>query len=61
MSAGPAAKNQFLSRQYVDGVYIPSTLIIVGTLIVKRALLPYAVALAFVLGAWKVYNNRESW
>jgi cytochrome-b5 reductase len=60
MSAGPAARNQFLSKQYIDGVYIPSALIIVGTLIVKRAWLPYAVALALALGAWKVYNSRES-
>ena len=43
--------------QYVNGVYIPAGLLIVGIAIVKREWLPYAVALAAVLGAWKVYSN----
>lgn len=43
--------------QYVQGVYIPSALLIVGVAIVKREWIPYAVALAAVLGGWKVYIN----
>lgn len=58
MSAGPAAQSKYLSRQYIDGVYIPSGLLIVGCLIVKREWLPFSVAIALVLGGWKVYNSR---
>lgn len=49
-----------LSSQYVHGVYIPSALLIVGTAIVKMEWVIYAVAMAALLGAWKVYNNRKS-
>lgn len=48
-----------LAPQYVHGVYIPSALLIVGTAIVKKEWLPYAVALAAILGGWKVYSNRK--
>jgi cytochrome-b5 reductase len=58
MSAGPAAQSKYLSRQYIDGVYIPSGLLVVGCLIVKREWLPYAVAIALMLGGWKIYNSR---
>ncbi|QDS69562.1 NADH-cytochrome b5 reductase [Venturia effusa] len=47
-----------LATQYVQGVYIPSGLLILGTFIIKQEWLPYAVALAAVLGSWKVWNNR---
>ena len=59
MSAGPAAENPFLSKQYINGVYIPSALIVVGTLIVKQEFLPYAIALALVLGGYKIYSTRK--
>ncbi|KAI9734073.1 MAG: NADH-cytochrome b5 reductase [Claussenomyces sp. TS43310] len=52
-----SAKNPYLSKKYVDGVYIPSSLLIVGCLIVKRDWLPYAVTLALLLGGLKVYSN----
>jgi len=58
MSASPAAKNPYLSSSYINGVYIPSGLLIVGTLIVKKEWLPFAVAIALVLGGWKVYSNQ---
>jgi cytochrome-b5 reductase len=58
MSAGPAVQSKYLSRQYIDGVYIPSGLLIVGCLIVKREWLPFSVAIALILGGWKVYNSR---
>ncbi|KAJ4290277.1 NADH-cytochrome b5 reductase [Kalmusia sp. IMI 367209] len=45
------------ATQYVQGVYIPSALLIVGTAIVKKEWLPFAAALAVILGGWKVYSN----
>ena len=47
------------SREYRDGVYIPAGLLVVGTLIVKRDWLPYAVLVALALGSWKFYSMRE--
>lgn len=47
------------SPQYINGVYIPSALLIIGFAIVKKEWLPFAVLLAAILGGWKVYNNRE--
>ena len=47
------------ASQYVQGVYIPSALLIVGTAIVKKEWLPFAAALAVLLGSWKVYTNGE--
>ncbi|KAF2113942.1 NADH-cytochrome b5 reductase 1 [Lophiotrema nucula] len=46
-----------LAPQYVHGVYIPSALLIVGIAIIKKEWLPYAVAVAAVLGGWKVYSS----
>jgi cytochrome-b5 reductase len=54
MSTSP---NPLLTKAYVDGVYIPSGLLIVGTLIVKREWVPYAILLALVLGGYKVWSN----
>jgi len=56
MSNAPAASNPYLSKSYVDGVYIPSGLLLVGCLIVKREWLPYAIALALALGGYKVFS-----
>jgi hypothetical protein len=56
MSSAPAVSNPYLSKTYVDGVYIPSGLVILGCLIVKREWLPFAVALALALGGYKVYS-----
>jgi hypothetical protein len=58
--AAAQSKPGLLGPQYVNGVYIPSTLLLIGTAIMKKEWVPYAAALAVVLGAWKVYNNRES-
>jgi len=58
MSAGPAIENPYLSKAYINGVYIPSGLIIAGCAIVKAVWLPYAIALALMLGGWKVYSNQ---
>lgn len=48
-----------LAPQYVHGVYIPSALLVVGVAIIKKEWLPYAVALAAVLGGFKVYSNGK--
>jgi cytochrome-b5 reductase len=55
MSASPSGP---LATQYVQGVYIPSALLIFGTFIIKKEWLPYAVALAAVLGSYKVWVNQ---
>ncbi|KAG9236996.1 hypothetical protein BJ875DRAFT_191256 [Amylocarpus encephaloides] len=48
----------FTSKAMVDGVYIPSGLLIFGCAIVKREWLPYAVALALALGSYKVWSSQ---
>lgn len=50
--------SQFTSRSFIDGLYIPSALLIVGTAIVKKEWLPYAVTLALLLGAFKIYGAQ---
>lgn len=42
----------------LHGLYIPAGLILVGTAIVDKSLLPYALVLALGLGAFKVYRGR---
>lgn len=56
----PRPLGGILATQYVQGVYIPSGLLILGTFIIKKEWLPYAVALAALLGSWKVWMNRKS-
>ncbi|KAK3995945.1 NADH-cytochrome b5 reductase 1 [Cladorrhinum sp. PSN332] len=52
------ADTSLLDRKYFDGIYIPAGLLIVGCAIVKSEWLPYAVALAVVLGSVKFYRNQ---
>lgn len=54
------AANKFTSPAFINGIYIPSGLLIVGTAICKTEWVPYAVALALVLGGWKVFQSRKS-
>ncbi|KAL9112555.1 MAG: hypothetical protein Q9227_003126 [Pyrenula ochraceoflavens] len=49
--------SSLLSSSYINGIYIPSALLIVGVAIVKREWVPYAAALAAVLGGWKVFSS----
>lgn len=49
----------YFSKKYIDGVYIPSGLLIFGCWIVKSEWLPYAVALAVTLGGWKFWSNSK--
>ncbi|KAH8588927.1 hypothetical protein B0O99DRAFT_343028 [Bisporella sp. PMI_857] len=53
-----SSKNEFLSKKYIDGVYIPSSLLVVGCLIVKREWTPFAALLAFVLGGYKIWSSQ---
>ncbi|KAI9815471.1 MAG: NADH-cytochrome b5 reductase [Pycnora praestabilis] len=55
MAVKPAS---FFSSQYINGIYIPSALLVIGCAIVKKEWTPYAVVLAALLGGWKVYNNQ---
>lgn len=55
-----AVPHSFLSSQYINGIYIPSGLLLVGIAIVKKEWLPYAVVVAILLGSWKIYSNRQS-
>ncbi|EHK24671.1 uncharacterized protein TRIVIDRAFT_81857 [Trichoderma virens Gv29-8] len=40
------------ARQYIDYIYIPAALLVVGTAIVKVDWTPYAALVAVALGAW---------
>ncbi|EPE08814.1 nitrate reductase [Ophiostoma piceae UAMH 11346] len=46
----------YVSRRYIDGIYIPGLLLVVGTFIVKREYVAYMAAIAVVLGTVKFYN-----
>jgi len=46
------------SSQNINGVYIPSALLIFGIAIVKLEWLPYAVVLASLIGGYKIFNNQ---
>jgi cytochrome-b5 reductase len=59
MSSAPAKQNEFLTEKYINGVYIPSGLLVVGCLIVKKEWVPYAVVLALVLGGYKIFSNSK--
>lgn len=53
------AKNEYLTRKYIDGVYIPSALLVFGCLIVKQEWVPYSIVLALLLGGYKVYSGSR--
>ncbi|KAL1964949.1 hypothetical protein VTN77DRAFT_6302 [Rasamsonia byssochlamydoides] len=48
----------FFTLENINGIFIPSVLLIAGTSIVKQEWVPYAVAVAAILSSWKVYSNR---
>ncbi|KAK5020491.1 hypothetical protein BJ546DRAFT_913323 [Cryomyces antarcticus] len=58
MSANTVKPTSWLAPQYVNGIYIPSGLLIVGCAIVKIEWLPYAIALAAMLSGWKIYSSQ---
>lgn len=56
MSSGD---NSLFARHYIDYVYMPGLLLIVGTLIVKKEWTPYAALLAVAFGAYNFLAFRE--
>lgn len=52
----PSKASSLLSPQFINGVYIPSALLMFGVGIVKFEWLPFAIAVSLVLGAWKIYG-----
>lgn len=49
-----------LAPQYVQGVYVPSAILIVGAALVNKTWVPFAVAIAAALAGYQYFNNRES-
>ncbi|KAK4238571.1 hypothetical protein C8A03DRAFT_43688 [Achaetomium macrosporum] len=49
--------DSLLARKYVDGIYIPVGLLVVGTAIVKREWTAYALLLGIALGAIKYLRS----
>ena len=58
MANYPVAKKGIFSKQYVNFIYIPSALLLVGCAITKVEWLPYAAGLAIALGSWQFYDMR---
>ncbi|KAI9813953.1 MAG: NADH-cytochrome b5 reductase [Thelocarpon impressellum] len=50
--------SDLLASQYINGIYIPSALLIFGTFICKKEWVPYAIVMAALFSGWKLYNNR---
>jgi hypothetical protein len=48
-----------MSKENINGVYIPSALLLVGVAIVKLEWLPYAVIFAAVVGGYKVFAGSS--
>ena len=60
MSQTQSSKStSLLSPQFINGVYIPSGLLILGVGIVKLEWLPFAITVSLVLGAWKIYSAGQ--
>ncbi|EXJ82678.1 NADH-cytochrome b5 reductase 1 [Capronia epimyces CBS 606.96] len=52
--------NPALSSSNVNGVYIPSVLLLVGVAIVKKEWVPYAAVFAAVVGGYKIFASGPS-
>lgn len=48
-----------LSPQYINGVYIPSAVLLLGVGIFNWRYLPAVAVVTIALGAWQVYNDRQ--
>ena len=57
-SSWPGADSGLLSKQYVNFIYIPSALVLVGCAIIKADWLPFAGLVVSALGAWQYYDMR---
>lgn len=51
---------EFFSKQNVNGIIIPSSLLVVGTLIVKKEWAPWACLLAAIMSGWKLFSTSTS-
>lgn len=49
-----------LSKQNINGVYIPAVLLIIGVGIVKKEWIPFAAVLATLVGGLKIYTSTPS-
>ena len=54
----PGAQSGFFDKRYVNFIYIPSSLLLVGCVITKPEWLPYAAVLALALGSWQYHDMR---
>ncbi|EGX94368.1 nitrate reductase [Cordyceps militaris CM01] len=54
------ADDSLFARQYIDYVYVPGFLLIIGTAIVKASWVIYAIPVALLFGAYNFWNFRES-
>lgn len=45
--------------QYIQGVYAPSAILIVGAALVNKTLVPVAIAIAAALAGYQYFNNRR--
>jgi hypothetical protein len=55
----PGTQSGIFAKQYVNFIYIPSALVLVGTAIIKSEWIPYAVGLVGLLGAWQFVDMRK--
>ena len=60
MASYSGMHNGILTKSYVNFIYIPSGLLLVGCAITKPEWLPYAAALAVALGSWQYYDMRSA-
>ena len=49
-----------LAPQYINGVYIPATLLIATTALLKLEWTPFAIAIAAALAGYQVYAHRKA-
>ena len=56
----PGTEGGVFAKPYVNGIYIPCGLLLVGCAIIKAEWLSYAAGLVILLGAWKFYDMRNS-
>ncbi|KAJ3481676.1 hypothetical protein NLG97_g7761 [Lecanicillium saksenae] len=50
------ADDSLFARQYIDYVYVPGFLLIIGTAIVKASWVIYAIPVALLFGAYNFWN-----
>jgi hypothetical protein len=53
-------RSSAFSKENINGVYIPSALLLVGVAIVKFQWLPYAILFASLVGGYKIFASGTS-